>query len=379
MPDIRIPFNRPWQSGRELEYIGEVVSSGHLSGDGEFTRRCQSLLATGFGHDRSLLTTSCTDALEMCALLLDLKPGDEVIVPSFTFVSSVNAFLIHGANPVFADVLPGTLNIDPASVRAHLSEHTRAIIVVHYAGVGCAMGEILGIAEEHGLVVIEDNAHGLGGAYRGKPLGSMGALATLSFHETKNFTSGEGGALIVNDAAYFERAEIIREKGTERSKFFRGQVDKYGWVDVGSSFLPSELVAAHLCAQLEESEKVQQLRAEIWLRYASSLAEWASQHEVLLPSIPPECDQAFHMFYMLMPDLATRTKLIDCLRMRAILAVFHYLPLHLSPMGRRLGHAKGECPVTENISDRLVRLPFYTGLTEVQQCEVIAAVQESLS
>ncbi len=301
MPGLRIPFNRPWQSGRELEYITEAVRSGHLSGDGPFTRRCQDLLGTDFGHSRALLTTSCTDALEMCALLLHLGPGDEVIMPSFTFVSTANAFLLHGASPIFADVDPSTLNIDPRCIEKLITERTRAIVVVHYAGVGCDMDEILTIADDHDLTVVEDNSHGLGGSYRGRPLGSLGALSTLSFHETKNFTCGEGGALIINDESLLERAEIIREKGTDRSRFFRGQVDKYGWIDVGSSYLPSEILAAHLLAQLEAKAQIEERRGAIWRRYYDELATWSVSAGVTLPCVPPDREQTFHMFQMLMP------------------------------------------------------------------------------
>ena len=376
MTNYRIPFNWPWQSGRELGYITEVIQSGVLSGDGPFTQRCQAVLQTAFGHNHTLLTTSCTDALEMCALLLDLEPGDEVIVPSFTFVSTANAFLIHGAKPVFVDIEPQTLNIDPRLIRRAITERTRAIIVVHYAGVGCDMEEIGAIADAHGLAVIEDNAHGLGGFYRGQVLGSLGGMATLSFHETKNFTCGEGGALIVNDESLLERAEIIREKGTDRSRFFRGQVDKYGWVDVGSSFLPSEILAAHLLAQLEAKATVQAKREAIWHRYNDELAQWADDCGVVLPTVPADRQQAFHMFYMLMPSLDARRSLIESLKQESMLAVFHYLPLHLSRMGRGLGYSDGDCPVTEQVCDCLVRLPFFTGLASHDQDDVIEAVQK---
>jgi dTDP-4-amino-4,6-dideoxygalactose transaminase len=374
--DYRIPFNWPWQTGRELDYITEVIQSGVLSGDGPFTHRCQDALQMAFGHNHTLLTTSCTDALEMCALLLDLQPGDEVIVPSFTFVSTANAFLIHGAKPVFVDIEPQTLNIDSRLIRRAITERTRAIIVVHYAGVGCDMDEIGAIADAHGLAVIEDNAHGLGGLYRGQVLGSLGELATLSFHETKNYTCGEGGALIINDESFLERAEIVREKGTDRSRFFRGQVDKYGWVDVGSSFLPSEILAAHLLAQLEAKATIQAKRKAIWHRYDDELAEWAAACGVVLPTVPADRQQAFHMFYMLMPTPDARRLLIERLKQQSMLAVFHYLPLHLSRMGRLLGYSDGDCPVTEEICDRLVRLPFFTGLLPSDQDDVVNAVRD---
>lgn len=359
--------------------MSEAVASGHLSGDGPFTRRCHEELERAFGLEHPLLTTSCTAALEMSALLLALEPGDEVIMPSFTFVSTANAFLIHGGVPIFVDIDRDTLNIDAHLIAERITERTRAIVVVHYAGVACDMQAIGAIAEAHGLMVIEDNAHGLGGSYQDRPLGSFGDLATLSFHETKNFTCGEGGALIVNNASLRDRAEIIREKGTDRSRFFRGEVAKYGWVDLGSSYLPSEILAAYLLAQLEAKPTIQKNREMIWHRYSDSLHEWAHVSSVVLPSIPGDRQQAFHMFYMLMPSLKARTSLIEQLKERDILAVFHYLPLHLSIMGRKLGYSPGDCPVTEDISDRLVRLPFYTGLTIDDQEAVIDAVTVSLA
>ena len=379
MAEPRIPFNRPWQSGRELEYMGEALASGRLSGDGPFTRRCAEVLRRDFGLGHVLLTTSCTDALEMSALLLDLQPGDEVIVPSFTFVSTVNAFLLLGAKPVFVDVDRDTLNIDPRLVKEHITERTRAVVVVHYAGVACDMDEITTLAEAHSLVVVEDNAHGLGGTYWGQPLGSFGALAALSFHETKNYTCGEGGALVVNDPSLLERAEIVREKGTDRSRFIRGEVDKYGWVDVGSSFLPADTLAAHLLAQLESKAFIEGRRRAIWDRYHAALGAWVPDWGIELASVPSDRQQAHHMYYMLMPDLASRTQLIDRLKARGIQASFHYLPLHLSSMGRRLGHGVGDCPVTEDVCDRLVRLPFYTGLTPEEQEEVLVEVEAAVT
>ncbi|HXU72926.1 MAG TPA: dTDP-4-amino-4,6-dideoxygalactose transaminase [Polyangia bacterium] len=373
-----IPFNRPGLVGDEERYVAEAMRSGHLSGDGPFSRRCHALLEETPGAGKALLTTSCTDALEMTALLLDLRPGDEVILPSFTFVSTANAFALRGARPVFADVQRDTLNLDPALLPPLITPRTRAIVVVHYAGVGCEMDAILDIARRHGLPVIEDNAHGLYGRWRGRWLGTFGALATQSFHETKNVTCGEGGALLVNDPAFVERAEILREKGTNRSRFFRGQVDKYTWVDIGSSFLMSDLQAAFLCAQLERWRDIQARRARIWERYARGLGSWAAEHGVALPTIPAHCEQAFHMFYLVLPSLASRTALIAHLKARGIMAVFHYLPLHLSEMGLRFGGRAGQCPVTEDVSDRLLRLPFYGELGEADQERVIASVREFL-
>ena len=370
-----IPFNRATLVGREMTYMAEAVAAGHISGDGVFTRRCHALLEQALGCPKVLLTTSCTHALEMAALLLDLKEGDEVIFPSFTFVSTVNAFVLRGVRPVFVDIRPDTLNLDETRIETLVSPQTRAIVPVHYAGVGCEMEAILEIARRRGLAVVEDNAHGLFGKYRGRPLGTFGCLATQSFHETKNFTCGEGGALLINDPALAERAEILREKGTNRSRFFRGQVDKYTWVDLGSSYLPSDLLAAFPLAQLEEREAIQARRRAIWQRYFVELSTWAERNGVGLPHVPAYCEQPYHMFYLLFPDLDRRQRFIGSLKRQGILAVFHYQPLHLSDMGRRFGGRPGDCPVTEAVSDRLVRLPFYTGMTGEEQGLVIEAVR----
>ncbi len=371
---MRIPFNRPSLAGRELDYIAEAVRSGHISGDGDFTHKCQGLLEQALGVPRALLTTSCTDALEMTALLLDIQPGDEVIVPSFAFVSTVNAFVLRGARPVFCDVRPDTLNLDETQAERLVTPRTRAVVVLHYAGVACEMDPILDLAARHRVAVIEDNAHGLFGRYRGRLLGTLGCLATQSFHETKNFQCGEGGALLINDPGFVERAEILREKGTNRSRFFRGQVDKYTWVDVGSSFLPSDLLAAFLYAQLEARDRIQTRRRQIWDRYREGLADWAELHGVELPVVPPHCEQSYHMFYLLPPSLERRQALIAHFKSHGILAVFHYLPLHLSEMGQKLGGRPGDCPVTEDVSDRLVRLPFYNDLSDQDQDEVLDRV-----
>ncbi|MBL8131731.1 MAG: dTDP-4-amino-4,6-dideoxygalactose transaminase [Anaerolineae bacterium] len=371
----RIPFNRPTLIGGEMDAVQQAVAAGKFSGDGAFTQKCHHLLEATLSVRRALLTTSCTHALEMAALLLDLQPGDEVIVPSFTFVSTVNAFVLRGAKPVFVDIRPDTLNIDERLIEAAITPRTRAIVVVHYAGVACEMIAIMDIAARRGIPVVEDNAHGLFGRYRGRQLGTIGALTSQSFHETKNFQCGEGGALLINDARYIERAEIIREKGTNRSRFFRGQVDKYTWVDVGSSYLPSDLLAAFLLTQLEAREEIQAKRRALWERYDAELSGWAAAQGVRPPVVPADCDQAYHMYYLLLPSLTARTALIDHLKARGILAVFHYLPLHLSDMGRAFGGQPGDCPVTEDLSDRLLRLPFYTNMTAEEQSEVIAAVQ----
>lgn len=371
----RIPFNRPAAVGREAEHLTAAVTSDHWSGDGAWTRRCQDLLEGELGVARALLTTSCTHALEMAALLLDLEPGDEVIVPSFAFVTTVNAFVLHGARPVFVDVRPDTLNLDETKLEAAVTPRTRAVVVLHYAGVACEMDPILEIAERHGLTVVEDAAHALFGRFRGRPLGTFGSLATLSFHETKNFTCGEGGALLINDPALVARAEILREKGTDRTRFFRGEVDKYTWVDVGSSYLPSDLLAAVLFAQLEERERIQGRRRELWATYRERLSGWAGRRGVELPVVPEHCDPAWHMFYLVLPTLDERTALIDHLKAQGILAVFHYLPLHLSRMGRRFGGRPGDCPVTEEMSDRLLRLPLYNTMDRDEQAAVIEAVE----
>jgi dTDP-4-amino-4,6-dideoxygalactose transaminase len=375
-PVGKIPFNRPSFAGGERAYIAEALERNHISGDGEFTARCQGLLERELGVTKALLTTSCTHALEMAALLLDVRPGDEVIIPAFTFVSTANAFVLRGAKPVFVDIRPDTLNIDERLVPDKITGKTKAIIVVHYAGVACSMDSIMGIADAHGIPVVEDNAHGIFARFRGRFLGTFGPLATLSFHETKNFTCGEGGALLLNDSTMVERAEIIREKGTNRSRFFRGQVDKYTWVDVGSSYLPSDILAAFLLAQLEAKTPIQEHRRRVWHVYDDSLRPWAAHHGVSTPTIPVECEQSYHMYYLILPSPKSRSKLIDFLKKRNISAVFHYQPLHLSDMGRRFGGNRGDCPVTERISDRLLRLPFYNQLTPQEQQRVIDAVLE---
>ena len=371
---FRIPFNRPTTAPGGDRVVGQALASGRLSGNGPFTRECEAVLERATGARQVLLTGSCTAALEISALLLDGAPGDEVIVPSFTFVSTANAFAMRGFRPVFADCRADTLNIDERSLERLITPRTRAIVAMHYGGVACAMDEILALADRHRLTVIEDNAHGLFGTYKGRTLGTIGALATQSFHETKNVTCGEGGALLINDDALIERAEIAREKGTNRSRFFRGQVDKYTWVDLGSNYLCSELQAAMLSAQLAAAPEIQARRRVIWDRYASELRDWAAAHGVQMPTVPGYAGHPSHLFALLMPSAAARTALIDHLGAQGILAVFHYLPLHLSPMGQRFGGVPGDCPVTEDISERLVRLPFYSDLTRDEQTDVIETV-----
>lgn len=374
-PAIQIAYNQPATVGNEAEYMMQAIQGAKFSGDGPFTRKVSELLEQQLGVPKVLLTTSCTHALEMFAFLLDIQPGDEVIIPSFTFVSTVNAFVLRGARPVFADIRPDTLNLDEGRLEALVNPRTRAIVPVHYAGVGCEMDTILEIARRKHIAVVEDNAHGLFGKYKGRYLGTFGALAAQSFHETKNFTCGEGGALLINDPALVERAEVVREKGTNRSRFFRGQVDKYSWVDLGSSYLPSDLLAAFLLAQLEQREKVQEHRRKVWEFYQTHLEEWAHTHAVQMPHIPSYCEQSFHMFYLLLPTLELRQGLIAHLRQRGINSVFHYLPLHLSEMGRRFGGQPGDCPVTERVSDQIIRLPFHNAITEADLLRVVQAIQ----
>lgn len=371
---MKIPFNRPSFQGKELANIAEAIKLGHLSGDGTFTKRCHAILENELLTKKALLTTSCTDALEMCAILLNLQQGDEVILPSFTFVSTANAFVLRGAVPVFVDIRADTLNMDEKLVEAKITSKTKAIILVHYAGVACEMDALLAVSKKFNIPIIEDNAHGLFGKYKGRYLGTFGTFATQSFHETKNFTSGEGGAILINELSHVSRAEIIREKGTDRARFFRGQVDKYTWVDIGSSFLPSDMMAAFLYAQLEAREKIQRRRKEIWDFYATKLLSWATSQNVRLPTVPAECEQSYHMFYLIFPTLEARSAFIDYLKNHDILAVFHYLPLHLSDMGRRFGGKAGDCPVTERVSDTLVRLPFFNDLTTEQQTKVVEAI-----
>jgi dTDP-4-amino-4,6-dideoxygalactose transaminase len=371
-----IPFNQSSLLGRELEHISRTMAIGQIAGDQTYSKMCHAFLEHLLGVPKAMVTTSCTHALEMCALLLDLQPGDEVIVPSFTFVSTANAFALRGSRIIFADIRPDTLNLDERQLQGLISPRTKAIVPVHYAGVGCEMDTIGEVAARNGLAVVEDNAHGLFGRFRGRWLGTFGCLATQSFHETKNLTCGEGGALLINDARLIERAEIIREKGTNRSRFFRGQVDKYSWVALGSSYVMSDVLAAFLFGQLELWKEIQRRRQRVWEAYWNGLSEWAAQNGVRLPVIPPHCEQAYHMFYLLLPTLQARQKLISHLKARGILAVFHYLPLHLSDYGKRWGGKPGDCPVTEDISNRLVRLPFYNALDEATQACVIEAVRQ---
>ncbi|HIF94271.1 MAG TPA: dTDP-4-amino-4,6-dideoxygalactose transaminase [Myxococcales bacterium] len=375
MSEYRIQFNRPSIAGAELENVREAIEGGHTAGDGPFTRRCCEMLESWTGTERALLTTSCTHALEMCALLLRLEPGDEVIVPSFAFVTTAGAFALHGAKPIFADIHPDTLNLDERTLRESVTSRTKAIVALHYGGISCEMDELQAISSEAGATLIEDNAHGLLASYKGKPLGSFGRVATQSFHETKNFSCGEGGALLLNDVDWIERAEIIREKGTDRSRFLRGQVDKYTWVDLGSSYLPSEILAAFLYGQFQARETLQARRFEIWGNYQRELSGWAARNGVELPTVPEHVEHACHLFYLILPSLDARTRLIEHLGRSGILAVFHYQPLHLSTMGQQFGGRAGQCPVTERVSDCLVRLPLFSDLTSEEQADIIDVVQ----
>ncbi|MBN1611274.1 MAG: dTDP-4-amino-4,6-dideoxygalactose transaminase [Polyangiaceae bacterium] len=373
-----IPFNKPYMTGKELWYIAQAHARGHLAGDGEFTKRCHAWLEQRTGTGRALLTHSCTAALEMAAMLADLRPGDEVIMPSYTFVSTANAFALRGAVPVFVDIRPDTLNIDETKIEAAITERTRAIVPVHYAGVACEMDAIMSVARQHELLVIEDAAQGMMATYRGRAVGSIGHLGTTSFHETKNVISGEGGALFVNDPSLIPRAEIIREKGTNRSQFFRGQVDKYTWVDVGSSYLPGEILAAFLWAQMEEADAITQRRLAIWAQYHEWLETAESDGRLRRPIVPRECAHNAHMYYILLPDLDQRAALIAELKAHDIQAVFHYVPLHSSPAGRQFGRLGGPLPVTEALADRLLRLPLWLGL-EAHQVRVIRELTAALT
>jgi dTDP-4-amino-4,6-dideoxygalactose transaminase len=354
--------------------MADAISRMHISGDGYYTKLVHGYLEEQVGCVKALMTTSCSHALDMSALLLDIASGDEIIMPSFTFVSTANAFVLRGARPIFVDIRPDTLNIDDRLIEKAITSRTKAIVVVHYAGVACEMESIMQCAERHGLAVIEDNAHGLLGAYRGKPLGSFGVFATQSFHETKNFVCGEGGALLINDHAFVERAEIVREKGTNRSHFFRGMVDKYSWVMPGSSYLPSDLLAAFLHAQLERAADIQRVRKRVWQRYQAELADWAVTHGVVQPTVPAHCDQPYHLYYLLLPTPTHRDDMIAFLRERSVSSVFHYVPLHLSTYGAELGYNPGDLPFTESCSERLLRLPMYNDMSDAETSYVIDAV-----
>lgn len=373
-----IPFNRIHLTGREMRYLQACVRSGSIAGDGAYTKRCESLMEQRFGAARVILTNSCTDALEMASLLLGLSPGDEVIVPSYTFVSTVNAFVLRGAIPVFVDIREDTLNIDEAGIEKKITPRTKAIFPVHYAGVGCEMDAILSIAQRHNLRVVEDAAQGVNARYRGRHLGTLGVLGTYSFHATKNYTSGEGGALVINDRSFIDRAEILREKGTNRKSFLLGLVDKYTWVDIGSSFLLSDMLAAFLLAQLEAMDQIRNLRKKRYGTYWEGLKHLENTGRLRLPFIPSHCDSNFHFFHILLPTEERRNHLLHTLGEHGVQAVFHYLPLHASPMGSRFGYREGDLPVTEKASRCLLRLPLYPSLTLAEQRKVIKLVSTCL-
>ena len=369
-----IPFNKPFIIGKELYYVAQSVLSAHTAGDGPYSRRCEAFLEERFSVAQVLLTTSCTSALEMAGILCDIAPGDEVVLPSYTFVSTANAFLLRGARLRFVDIRPDTLNLDETRLEEAISDRTVAIVPVHYAGIGCEMDAIMLLARQRGLSVIEDAAQGVNARYRGAYLGTIGDMGAYSFHETKNFICGEGGAFLTHDPDLVRRAEIVREKGTNRPQFFRGEVDKYTWVDIGSSYLPSDMLAAFLYAQLEHMDEITAKRQRIYAAYQAALQPLASQGLLSLPTIPGHCEPNHHMFYIVVGDHATRTRLLAYLNQRGVNAVFHYVPLHTSPVGQTMGYRRGMLPVTEDVSERLIRLPFFYELTESEVSRVVELV-----
>jgi dTDP-4-amino-4,6-dideoxygalactose transaminase len=374
----KIPFNKPFITGKEIEYIASAISGGGIAADGHFTRRCADFLSDRFSIHKVLMTPSCTAALELGAMLCDLKPGDEVIMPSFTFVSTANAVARAGARPVFVDIRPDTLNIDERLIEKSITEKTRAIFPVHYAGVSCDMDSIMEIARKHSLLVVEDAAQGVNATYNGRALGSIGHLGAYSFHDTKNYVCGEGGALCVNSPELAERAEILREKGTNRSKFFRGEIDKYSWVDVGSSYVPAEILCAFLQAQLEAMDEITARRRAVHQFYLENLAHLEERELITIPRTPAGCETNFHMFYVLLPDAGIRDGLMAHLKQNGISAVFHYVPLHTSNVGKKLGYSDGDLPLTEDLSARLLRLPFYPDITRDEQMRVVTSLSEFL-
>lgn len=378
MENTHIPFNWPHLTGKELEYISESQAKGQLAGDGPFTKKCHAWLER-LTAGKALLTHSCTAALEMAALLLEIEPGDEIIMPSYTFVSTANAFVLRGGVPVFIDIRADTLNLNETLIESAITSRTRAIVPVHYAGVACEMDTILNIAKKKHLSVVEDAAQGIMATYKGRPLGSLGDLGAFSFHETKNVISGEGGALIVNHPSFVARSEIIREKGTDRSRYFRGEVDKYSWQDVGSSFLPGEIISAFLWAQLEKSREITDARLKCWSRYHDLLADLETKGVLRRPIVPAECDHNAHMYYILLESSETRDALLSVFREASIASVFHYVPLHSSPAGKRFGRADGSLNVTEDVANRLLRLPLWFGLSEEQQDRVVSILKSHLS
>ena len=374
-----IPFNKLYTTDQELEYISQAIANGQIAGDEAFTKKCQQWLKKELGSQKVLLTHSCTAALEMAVILADIQPGDEVIMPSYTFVSTANAVVLRGGTPVFIDIRPDTLNIDETLIEAAITSKTKAIMPVHYAGISCEMDTIKTLATKHGLAIIEDSAQGFGSTYKGQPVGSLGQMAAFSFHATKNIVSGEGGALAINDPTLIERAEIVWEKGTNRSQFFRGAVDKYTWVDVGSSYLPSDLLAAFLWAQLGYADEIKQRRLRLWDRYHKAFAELELQRKAGRPTVPPECEHNAHIYYLLVNDIATRTRVLNVLKQQGVQATFHYVPLHSAPAGRKYARTQGELSITEDVCDRIVRLPLSAALTTAEVDRVIALVLQTLA
>lgn len=371
-----IPFNRAALAGNEMRYVEEAIRNGHISGNGPFTQQCELHLEELLQAEKVLLTPSCTQALEIAALLLDFQPGETFLLPAYTFVSTVNAFVLHGGTPVFTDIREDTLNMDHEEVDKFIDSRTKAIVPVHYGGVSCEMESLTASAEKHGCAIIEDNAHSLLGTYQGRLTGTFGSLSALSFHETKNITCGEGGALIINDASFIERAMILRDKGTNRERFLRGEVDKYTWEDKGSSYVLSDILAAFLLAQLEKIESIQARRKTVWQRYYEGLKDWSAANGVRLPFVPEGTESAYHLFHLIMPTPESRDKLITELNLAGIKSVFHYVPLHLSRMGIKYGGRRGQFPVAERVSERLLRLPFYNSLSHDEQDRVIEKVRE---
>ena len=372
----KIPFNRVVFKGDEVSLVSESLESGKIAGDQKYTKKCESFLEQALGPKRALLTTSCTHALEMAALLLNISSEDEIIVPSYTFVSTANAFAMRGAKIIFCDIRPDTLNLCEKAFEALITNRTKAVVPVHYAGVACEMDAIMAIAKKNNIAVIEDNAHGFLGTYKGSKLGTIGDFGTQSFHETKNITCGEGGALLINRVEHVERAEIIREKGTNRAQFLNGEVDKYSWVDIGSSYVMSDILAALLFSQLNSATHIQNRRMEIWKNYRQALGEWAHNNQIQLPFVPEACEQTYHMFYLLLPDLDSRNRFIAHLKSHGISSTFHYLPLDQSAMGKLAGIAPHKCPNTQAASDRIVRLPLFPDLTDSEQCSIIERALE---
>jgi len=375
MSNKNIPFNKPFLTGKELCYMAQVLENGHLSGDGIFTKKCQSLMEDTFKAKKVLLTTSCTSALEMASLLCDLSPGDEVILPSFTFVTTASSFYIRGVKLIFVDIDKDTLNIDKNKIKEAITDRTKVIVPVHYAGVSCDMDSILALASKKDIMVVEDAAQGVNAKYKDNYLGTLGDIGTYSFHETKNFSCGEGGAIVINNPALIERAEILREKGTDRSKFFRGEIDKYTWVDVGSSYLPSDILSAFLYAQLENMEQITKLREELFNFYYRELMPLCLQEDVKLPIVSDNCESNYHMFYIILDTEKTRNDLMAYLKSKGVMSVFHYIPLHLSKIGKSIGYNEGQLPVTESMSSRLLRLPFYPEISKEDRAYVVRCIK----